>query len=136
MNPQRPFAALTPITLPSGLLERVLTFVDQEVVRRLRLQARLTSFLLISSLAYTSFFWSDWMTRLQTSAVADYARLAWSDPDIVLSSIGTFVSGILESLPVSALLLVLLNLTLAVGAIGFIQRMRTLQRLPFMLSKN
>lgn len=136
MNPAHPFSSLTPITVPDGLLERVLQFVDKEVLRRLRIQAGIASALLVSSVTYTSLFWNDWMAYVQESAFADYVRIALSDPDIVFESIGLFLSGVLESLPISALLLGFLNTLLLVSIIGFLHRLHLLQRLQLIFPKH
>ena len=109
---------------PADLDGKILCAVRQAGRRRVQVRLGLAGFGLFSLVGWLGLSWSALATELQASSFFAFVQLAASDPDIVLSSTGQFAYGLLESLPVTALLTLLLGLFVLSGVMAILDGLR------------
>lgn len=109
---------------PTQLQAQIFAAIKRSLLRQIWIELSLTLITLAAFVGYLSLVWTSLQNELQESSLVPLLRLAWSDPDIIFSNLGSSLSGFIESIPVSELFLGLLFLLLITCAIGFALRLR------------
>lgn len=109
---------------PPELQAKVITAIKRSLMRQIWIELGLSLVTLIAFMSYLSLIWASLQTELQESPLIPLMRLAWSDPDIIFANLGSSLNGVIESIPLSELLLSLLFLLLVTCTIGFFLRLR------------
>ena len=119
------FQAIEP---PPGLFLRVMSRVHVARLRRLWLGLVTIGTAFVSACVLTALSWQAISAEVMSSTFVGYLRLMLSDPDIVLTNLKDFASGLLESLPLQSILIALLFAVLLVGMATLVQSLRREQR--------
>ena len=119
---------LAPLDPPPHLLGQILNTIESVRMRTLYTRVALVvlGFALVTTYAVND--WVNLLAELSTSSFVDFLRLAISDPDVILGNMKDVLLGLLEALPVDALLTLLVSSALAVSLISLVQIMRDLRR--------
>lgn len=121
---------LPPTDPPPDLALRALLGLRRFRVRRLKRALALVALGFVVSGAYAVWAWPALREEVAGSSFVALAHLAVSDPDVVAAALGDFTLGLLESLPLAALLLASLVLFLLLGAAAALLKIRIVRRPP------
>ncbi len=123
MNPPL-LTYLPPVTPTPGLLNQVLEAIRRAQIRSLRIRAGLciTAFLSVTGYAATNAnsLWNE-LTR---SSFMEFAKLTISDPDIMLMNGKGLLLGMLETIPLTNILISLTTALCFFGSISLFQSLR------------
>jgi hypothetical protein len=110
---------LPEIPLPDGLADGVFAAILASKMKRLRMQLLATGVAFVAVVSFTISAISSLVAELRVSSSVAYFRLLWSDSDIVLQNAKAYLTGALEVIPVSSIILSLGTVLLLLALIAY-----------------
>lgn len=131
MNPMdSPLLAHLPsITPKPDLLDQVLKAIRQAQVRALRIRVSICLAALLAMIGYATINANSLWSELSSSSFIEFAKLTISDPDIMLLNSKDLLLGLLETVPLTSILISLASALCFFGSISLFQSLRHIKHL-------
>lgn len=115
---------------PPDLLDRVMGAIRRARVRRLRVRFALFVSGFAASVGYAAVNWPLLWEEIRTSSFVEFLLLAASDPDVVFANGKDFAYGLLEALPLEAMLAAFAGAFFLLAAVVLTDALRHIRRMP------
>jgi hypothetical protein len=130
-NEFRLLSQLPEVVSPADLTARIIKTIAAAKTRRIRVRFAAVLSCFLASLGYAAMNWAALWADIRTSSFYSLLRLAVSDPDVAFANLTDFVLGLLETLPLGAMLLVLVSVFFLVITAALANALRNVKRARF-----